>query len=162
MPEREPEDPSLKGNEGEDPHGPSPDHTSGEPVRGRTERRSYGFAVIAPRTPTEAEATAWARKLREMIAGSTPGFGLLVDMRGQRTNPPATTRIVAEAMGWLRENGMGRVAIVYDSSLAMIQLRRIANDVGTVQHERYINAATTPDWETRAIAWIEHGSEPYP
>jgi hypothetical protein len=41
-----------------------------------------------------------------------------------------------------------------------MQFERIAHESGIYAFERYINAAGTPDWEPKAIAWIQKKVDP--
>lgn len=124
-------------------------------------RTEYGFRANASGYITPAEANTWFDDLRAKVAiKKGRPFGLMVDIRGQKANPPETQEIIKNAMGWLRQNGMTRSAVVLDSAVARLMMVRMAKQTGVYQWERYIDASKDTDWETKAIDWIVHGAEP--
>lgn len=127
----------------------------------RNEDRPFGFAIIAPGLISEMDARIWIDDLYQLVTRSgRTTFGLLVDIRRQRANPPGATALIQQAMRWLREAGCVRSAVVLDNSMALIQIRRLAAETGVDAYERYINAVATPDWERKAEDWIVRGIEP--
>src|SRR5262245_6580799 len=126
-----------------------------------TMRTEYGFRANASGYITPAEAGAWFDDLRAKVAVKKGRpFGLMVDIRGQKANPPETQEIIKQAMMWLRQNGMVRSAVVLDSAVARLMMVRMAKQTGVYQWERYIDASKDTDWESKAIDWIVHETEP--
>lgn len=125
------------------------------------QRTEYGFRVTAPGFITASEAQAWFEDLKAKVAVKNGrSFGLMVDIRGQKANPPETQEIINQAMQWLKKNGMQRSVVVMDSAVARLQIMRIAKQVGMYAYERYIDASRDPDWETKAVGWISNGTDP--
>ncbi|RKG79886.1 hypothetical protein [Corallococcus terminator] len=124
-------------------------------------RTEYGFRMNGSGYITPAEAKAWFEDLRMKVAVKKGrAFGLLVDIRGQKANPPETQEIIKTAMGWLKQNGMARSTVVLDSTVARLMMVRMAKQSGVYEWERYIDASKDPDWEHKAIDWIVNGAEP--
>ncbi|MBM7119169.1 hypothetical protein [Archangium primigenium] len=122
---------------------------------------AYGFRVQAPGYVTPADARAWFEDLqRQVSALEGRPFGLLLDARTQRANPPDTQALVREAMAWSRAHGLERAAVVLDSTVALIPLLRAAKSSGTDVYERYLDAEKDADWEARAEDWIVRGTDP--
>jgi hypothetical protein len=121
----------------------------------------YGFRVHGPGYITLAEARAWLEdlKLRVLARGGKP-FGMLVDCRTQKANPPETQELIKEAMVWLRSHGMERSVVVLDSTAALIQILRLAKASGVYAYERYLDALKDPDWEAKAEDWIIRAVDP--
>lgn len=121
----------------------------------------YGFRVHAPGYITPAEARAWFEDLRtRVLALEGKPFGLLVDSRTQKANPPDTQELIKESMVWLRGHGMERSVVVLDSTVALIQILRLAKATGVYAYERYLDALKDPDWEAKALDWIIRGIDP--
>lgn len=121
----------------------------------------YGFRVHGPGYITPAEARAWFEDLRSRVrALEGKPFGLLVDSRTQKANPPDTQELIKEAMVWLRGHGMERSVVVLDSTVALIQILRLAKATGVYAYERYLDALKEPDWEAKALDWIIRGIDP--
>jgi hypothetical protein len=85
---------------------------------------------------------------------------MLVDSRTQKANPPETQEIIKEAMVWLRGHGMERSVVVLDSTVALIQILRLAKASGVYAYERYLDALKDPDWEAKAVDWIVRAIDP--
>ncbi len=121
----------------------------------------YGFRVHAPGYITPAEARAWFEDLRaRVLALQGKPFGMMVDSRTQKANPPDTQELIKEAMVWLRGHGMERTVVVLDSTVALIQILRLAKASGVYAYERYMDALKDPDWETKALDWIIRAIDP--
>lgn len=121
----------------------------------------YGFRVHAPGFITPEEARAWLEDLkpRVLALGGRP-FGLLVDSRTQRANPVETQELIREAMVWLRDHGMERSVVALDSTVALMQILRLAKATGVYAYERYVDSLKDPAWEARALAWILRAVDP--
>ena len=89
-----------------------------------------------------------------------PGFSVLVDMRASRAFPAEAQEIVKKAIFFCREAGMERNVVVLDSAIAALQARRLARETGIGDWIRYIDASSSPDWESVALAWLERGIDP--
>ncbi len=121
----------------------------------------YGFRVRAPGYITPAEARAWLEDLQaRVLALEGKPFGLLVDSRTQKANPPETQETIKEAMVWLRGHGMERSVVVLDSTVALIQILRLAKSSGVYAYERYLDALKDPEWESKAVGWIVDRVDP--
>ncbi len=121
----------------------------------------YGFRVHAPGYITPAEARAWFEDLKtRVVALEGKPFGLLVDSRTQKANPPDTQELIKESMVWLRSHGMERSVVVLDSTVALIQILRLAKATGVYAYERYLDALKEAEWETKAVDWISRGIDP--
>ncbi|WNG23734.1 hypothetical protein F0U62_06605 [Cystobacter fuscus] len=121
----------------------------------------YGFRSTAPGYIIPAEARLWFEDLKERVLRlEGRPFGLLVDSRTQKSNPPESQEIIREAMVWLRAHGMQRSVVVLDSTVALIQILRIAKSTGVYSYERYLDALKDPLWERKAVDWLSHGIDP--
>lgn len=123
-------------------------------------KTEYGFRVNAPGFLSREETQEWFEDLKGLVGTSGKPFGLLVDIRSQRANPPEAQIIIQQAMAWMKKAGLVRSAVVLDSAVAKLQTTRLAKASGVYAWERYIDASKEPDWEKRAIDWIVHGIDP--
>lgn len=127
----------------------------------RTERRPFGYAMVASGYIEPEEAEVWARDLKRLISGGGRAeFGLLIDARQQPVQPPGTNAIIQDVMLWLGTHGVRRSALVTANAMLLRQVKRLATEAGTGRLERYIDVRHTSDWERVATDWIEHGIEP--
>ncbi|WP_223646198.1 hypothetical protein [Corallococcus sp. EGB] len=124
-------------------------------------RTEYGFRINAPGYIQLPEITAWFNDLKAKVSVKRGRpFGLVVDIRSQRANPPETQDVIKQAMVWLRQNGMVRSAVVLDSTVARLMMVRMSKASGVYEYERYIDASKEADWEHKAIDWVVNGTEP--
>jgi len=127
----------------------------------KNEVTSYGFRTTAPGLILPDEAHEWSADLKRLVKESgLKKFGYMVDIRKQGANPAETTTIIQDMMRWLREAGVERSVVVLDSSLARLQIVRLAKSTGTYQWERYMDASSDSQWEKKAVAWIVEGVDP--
>jgi hypothetical protein len=121
----------------------------------------YGFRSTAPGYIIPAEARLWFEDLKARVLRlEGRPFGLLVDSRTQKSNPPESQEIIREAMVWLRAQGMQRSVVVLDSTVALIQILRIAKSTGVYSYERYLDALKDVHWESKAVDWLVNGIDP--
>ena len=117
----------------------------------------YRTTISSPFSP--AEATQWFADVKRAV-GAPHKFGQLVDLRGQKLASDETNQIVQDAMKWVRTQGMERSAVVVANAITKMQIVRLAKEVGMYAYERYFDASADPQWEAKAKAWIEHGTDP--
>ncbi|WP_257446257.1 hypothetical protein [Archangium lipolyticum] len=121
----------------------------------------YGIRIHCPGYITPAEARAWFEDIKhKVLTLEGKPFGMLADARTQKANPPETQEIVKESMVWLRGHGMERSVVVLDSTVALIQILRLAKTSGVYAYERYLDASKDPDWERRSLDWIIRAIDP--
>jgi len=63
-------------------------------------------------------------------------------------------------MRWVRAQGMERSAVIVANALTKMQILRLAKEVGVYAYERYFDASVDAEWEAKALAWIEQGTDP--
>jgi len=116
----------------------------------------YGVRHTNTTPVTLPEAQAWHADLM-----SRPNVrGQLVDCRLWKAAPPEVTELIGKAMMDVRAKGLQRSAVVLSSTVAKMQISRLAKQNGMYAVERYIDASTDPNWEQTALNWIEKGIDP--
>ena len=50
--------------------------------------------------------------------------------------------------------------MVVNQGILATQFKLIAQKTGIYDFERYIDASSTPNWESKAIDWIKNGIDP--
>jgi hypothetical protein len=126
----------------------------------KTEKTAYGYTSAISGTLTPPEAAAWFEEVKRAVGSTHHAFHQLIDLRGQKPNPPQSQAIVEQAMGWVREQGMVRSAVVLSDTIMRMQIMRLAKEVGMYAYERYFDASKNPNWQKEAMAWIEQGVDP--
>jgi hypothetical protein len=124
------------------------------------ETTAYGFRTTVTGWVTAPELAEWHADCQRVVSTLAPGFCQLVDLRLAKPLPPESAQLVADFMRYLRLKGLRRSAVVVESAVARMQVVRLAKQTGLDAFERYFSAAEEPQWEQRALAWLEKGEDP--
>jgi len=126
-------------------------------------KRDFGYQLTFSGDSMDVpEITRWREEARAALVGAPKTFGVLIDMRDLKPGAlqPDAQKIMVDGQGLFGKAGMQRSCVILQSATVTMQFERIALESGIHSFERYINAAKTPDWEPRAIAWIQKKIDP--
>lgn len=127
------------------------------------ELADYGLKLRTEGVQTVELSKAWGvdytKILADVVARGKP-FGQMVDLRGFKPMEPEAQVYVDKAMKEFKAAGGQRSAVILDSAVAAMQIRRLAIQSGMYEWERYISVESHPDWERVAKAWIVEGRDP--
>lgn len=126
----------------------------------RTEKTPYGYKSVYGETSSLDEAKRWLEEVKGIIGPTKRPFCQMIDIRGQKVHDPDVQGFIVEAMGYLRQTGLQRSAIILSSPLAKMEITRLAKESGVYAYERYFDASKNGDWEKAALDWLEHGVDP--
>lgn len=120
---------------------------------------TYGYRTEISAPLQAADVKMWTEEIRSVVRGR-PAFSQLVDIRNNTARDEDTTRMIEETMQWVRANGLQRSAVIVASPTLKMQVQRLARNTGVDTYERYLDAASDPQWEQKALAWLERGVDP--
>jgi len=125
-------------------------------------KRNYGYQLTFSGSIDLDEIKRWHEESRAALIGAPKTFGVLIDMRDLKPGglKADAQPIMVEGQGMYRKSGMARSCVILNSATVTMQFQRLAKDSGIESYERYINAAVHPDWEVRAVAWLEKQIDP--
>lgn len=126
-------------------------------------KRDFGYQLtFSGDSMDAAEMSHWREEVKGALTGAPKPFGVLIDMRDLKPGAlkPDAQKIMVEGQGLFGKAGMQRSCVILQSATVTMQFERIAHESGIYSFERYINAAKTPDWEPKAIAWIQKKIDP--
>ena len=126
-------------------------------------KQKFGFQLtFGGDSMDAAEMTRWREEAKKALVGAPQSFGVLIDMRSLKPGAlhPDAQKIMVDGQGLFKKAGMERSCVILQSATVTMQFERIARESGIYSFERYINAAAHPDWEPRAIGWIENKVDP--
>jgi hypothetical protein len=128
----------------------------------RIAKKDFGFQLTFGDNIEAAEMTRWREEAKAALIGARRPFGVLIDMRTLKPGgiQPDAQKIMVEGQGYFRKAGMERSCVILRSATITMQFERIAHESGIFAFERYINAAQRPDWEGKALGWIENKIDP--
>jgi hypothetical protein len=119
----------------------------------------YGYRTVIDPEFTTLDAIAWFEDVKRVV-GLPHRFGQLVDLRQQRSSSDETKAVVEAAMRWVRAQGLERSAVIVSSIVTKVLIMRFAVETGMYTYERYFDSSGDLHWEQKALAWIEHGTDP--
>ena len=126
----------------------------------KIEKKPYGFKLTFGEAIELDEMKKWANESRIALAGSSDKFGVLVDMRTLRPLKSDVQLVMVEGQKEYKQRGMERSAVGVPSALIALQFKRLAQESGIYEWERYIDASKNPGWEKDAESWIIAGKDP--
>ncbi len=123
---------------------------------------NYGYRLFfADRIPAD-EMQRWFEDSKKILGNQKHEFfSVLIDMRNIRPLDVEAKAIMEKGQVFYRENGMQRSAVIMNSNIVALQFVKIGKTTMIGQNERYIDANQYPDWEQRALRWLESGQEPF-
>lgn len=122
----------------------------------------FGFRITLTGTLGVTEAEDHKFDILSQVAQEKNPFSLLVDLRTLTPIQPKVIQIIKQITHTLSLMSIVRAAVIVQSSVPGGQTIQATAVALTENYDRVIDAAKYPDWEKRALAWIEHGIEPFP
>jgi hypothetical protein len=126
----------------------------------KIEKKSWGYHLTFGDFMDAKEMKAWVDESQAMVKPSGPGFGVFVDMRTLKPLAQDAQLVMQEGQKHYKASGMKRSVVILASKLLTMQFKRIAQETGIYEWERYLDASSVPDWEAKGIRWIRDGVDP--
>jgi len=126
----------------------------------KIEETSYGYRLTFEGFVKKTEINEWYNESLEILREAPDKFGVLADLRTMKTLPMESQDKLEAGQKHFKQKGMTRSAVILDNPIIAMQFKRIGKNSGIYQWERYLDASTTKDWESRAIKWIEDNIDP--
>lgn len=125
-------------------------------------KEKFGFQLTFGGIIPLDEMTRWREEARAALIGAPKTFGVLIDMRTLRPGgvQADAQAVMVEGQGLFKAAGMERSCVILESAAVTMQFERLAKQSGIYSFERYINAAAHPDWQAKALGWIERKIDP--
>lgn len=125
------------------------------------EKTDLGFHLVFGGIMDAPELEHWLRESTVALQAVSGSFKVLVDMRTLGPLDAEGKAVMQRGQRMYRQAGMQRSVVILSNPVTLMQFKRIAHESGIFEWERYIDASAVPDWETVAIAWLEHGVDPH-
>lgn len=126
----------------------------------KIEKEDYGFKLTFGDFIKAEEMMAWVDESKNALAAAPNEFGVFIDMRTLKPLPADTQAHMEEGQRLYKGKGMIRSAVVLASATTKMQFKRIAQETGIYEWERYIDASSVPNWEKAGVSWISEGIDP--
>lgn len=126
----------------------------------KIEKAPYGLKLTFAGFIQPDEMKQWVEESKTALLSAPKDFGVLVDQTECKAMPEETKLVLQEGQALYKGSGMLRSAVGLNSALTTAQVKRIAQDSGIYEWERYFDASANPDWVTTAVSWIKDGVDP--
>ena len=126
----------------------------------KIERKNYGFKLTFGDFIKATEMEQWVKESEKQIQSQVGKFGVFVDMRTLKPLPQDAQEQMEKGQKMYKGKGMERSVVILDSPVTTMQFKRLAQQSGIYQWERYIDASKTSDWEKIGEAWLKSAEDP--
>lgn len=126
----------------------------------RIEQTQYGYKLVLEGFLQKQDLSTLLDDMKRTVFSRGRKFPVLLDMRHSRAFPADAQEILKEAIRFFKQVGMERHAVVLNSAIATLQLRRLGKEIGIDGSSRYIDASTRQDWEKVALDWLVRAVDP--
>ncbi len=126
----------------------------------KIEKKDYGYRLTFGGFIKEDEMKKWLEESKVILPNGPKSFGVFVDMRTLKPLPPESQKHMNEGQKFYKKSGMVRSVVILASAITKMQFKRIAQETGIYEWERYIDEASTSNWEKVGLDWIKDGIDP--
>jgi hypothetical protein len=123
-------------------------------------KKDYGYKLIFSDMISLDEMNQWVIDSEKELLSAPSKFGVFVDMRELKPLSPVAQQRIQYGQELYKSKGMERSVVILNNSIVTLQFKRIAQDSGIYQWERYIDASSEINWEQKGIDWIEKEIDP--
>lgn len=106
------------------------------------------------------EMAKWVDESTQFTRSLPSKFGVMVDMRGLKALSPDTEMEMKKGQKLYKEKGMERSVVILANAVTAMQFKRIAQETGIYQWERYIDASKVTNWEDVSNKWLVNSEDP--
>jgi len=126
----------------------------------KIENTDYGFRLCFDGYMKKPEMEQWLSDSQANLRGAPQSFGVLIDMRTLKPLPEDAREVMQQGQALYKRAGMQRSCVVLNSATLTFQFKNIAQSSGIYAFERYLSAPDVPDWEKKAVVWVQSGADP--
>lgn len=126
----------------------------------KIDKTDYGFKLTFADTITADEMRKWVEDSKTALSSAENSFHIFVDMRTLKPLSPDAQLFMQEGQKLYKQKGMVRSVVILANSLLKMQFKRIAQETGIYDWERYIDESSTPNWEQIGTDWLKAGKDP--
>jgi len=126
----------------------------------KIEKKNYGYKIIFGDFMSENEIKKWVEESKFALQTAPKSFGVFVDMRTLKPLMPELHKYMQEGQKLYKDKGMIKSVVILANAVTKMQFKRIGQETGIYQWERYIDESSNPNWEKVGIDWIQNGIDP--
>jgi hypothetical protein len=124
------------------------------------DKTDFGYKLVLGGMVDEEEMSRWLEDMKTAAPQNKRDFNVFVDMRTLKPLSKDAQIYIHEAQKLFKSKGMVRSVVILDNPVTTIQFKRIAQETGIYEWERYIDSSHDPDWEQSGMDWLLHAVDP--
>ncbi|MBD3333109.1 hypothetical protein GF356_09670 [candidate division GN15 bacterium] len=128
----------------------------------RFEKTTYGFRLTEWGELSAGEARDLRDDVLRQLANCEEPFCILVDVRGAAPPTEKEMQVYGPMFKGMLEMGCRRFALIAKSPVVRAMAERICAIPDSGRIARIFDTWNDPDAETKALAWLEHATDPIP
>lgn len=126
----------------------------------KIEKRNNIYYITFSGSITEEEMQKWYEESESLLKNASGTCFVIVDMRSMKPLSDKSQAILKKGQSAYKIKGMKRSAVILESTVLTMQLKRIGQETGIYAWERYIDASKDKDFLKTAEAWVEKEIDP--
>jgi hypothetical protein len=126
----------------------------------KIEKTDYGIRITFDGFIKQDEMAKWVTESTQFIRSMPSKFGVLVDMRGLKPLSHEAEMEMQKGQKLYKEKGMMRSVVILANKVTTMQFKRIAQETGIYQWERYLDASKATNWEEVGNKWLTNADDP--
>ncbi len=126
----------------------------------KIEKMDFGYKLTFDGFIKGEEMLRWVEESKNTLESAPSEFGIMVDMRSLKPLPDNSQTAMQEGQKLYKQKGMQRSVVIVDKAVTKIQFKRIAQETGIYEWERYIDSSSESNWEKVGIDWIANSIDP--
>jgi len=126
----------------------------------KIEQKPFGYKLVFGGSISVDEMKRWVVESTKALESRQGKFGVLVDMIDLKPLASDAQEVMVSGQKEYKAKGMERSAVGVANALIALQFKRLAQESGIYQWERYIDASKSLGWEKIAEAWIVGAKDP--
>ena len=126
----------------------------------KLKHEDFGFKMKFSGFITVDEMQSWLEESKKLLAAAKPPFGVFVDMQEMKPLADDAQKVMQQGQKLYKDKGLQRSVVILAKTILAMQFKRIAQETGIYQWERYIDASKVPNWEEVGMKWVTEGVDP--
>ena len=126
----------------------------------KIEKTDFGVKLTFVGFIKKDEMANWVKESEQLIRSLPSKFGVFVDMRNLKPLPNDAEMEMQKGQKLYKEKGMERSVVILANAITAMQFKRIGQETGIYQWERYIDASKVTNWEEIGIQWLVRAEDP--
>lgn len=125
----------------------------------KIEQKTSGYLLTFAGNMNAQEMQTWLQESQQALVGAPSSFCVIVDMRTLAPLTPEAQKIMVQGQQLYQQSGMQRSSVVVNNAVTAMQFKRLAQQSGIYQWERYFDGSQPGAFEG-SIAWGRDGVDP--